>query len=169
MKLKKKYTGVRQPHLEHGSPRVGSWEYAEEWNYEVKEPIEQLDGYLYTIDCEIGDEVNAPSTVTYSNLKTCVFDTSTKYSSAFASTLSQSTSTEDYEPSYSSTAKDKEQISDFWSLGLSFEGTQYYDIWCLGAGDVHTTVCMDDQKFQYITKWNSRAQYEPSAAFWSDV
>ena len=68
MKLKKKYTGVRQPHLEHGSPRVGSWEYAEEWNYEVKEPIEMLDSYLYTIDCSIGDTVNVPAGTTYSNL-----------------------------------------------------------------------------------------------------
>ena len=68
MKLKKKYTGMRQPHLEHGSPRVGSWEEAEEWNYEVKEPISQLDSYLYTIDCEIGDTANVPSGTTYSNL-----------------------------------------------------------------------------------------------------
>ena len=34
--LKKKYTGVRHPHLEHGSPRVGNWEEAEMWNHEVK-------------------------------------------------------------------------------------------------------------------------------------
>ena len=39
MKLKKMYTGERHPHLEHGSPRVGDWEAAEEWNYEVKEPV----------------------------------------------------------------------------------------------------------------------------------
>ena len=100
-----------------------------------------------------------------------MFDTSTKYSSAFANTLTQSTSTTYYDPDYSSTADDKTQTSDFWSLGLSFGGTQYYDTWCLGGGDVHITVCMDDQKFQYITKQNSvnSAQYTPSAAFWSDV
>ena len=80
-----------------------------------------------------------------------MFDTSTKYSSTFASTLTQSTSLTYYDPDYSSTAKDKIKESDFWSLGLSFEGTQYYDTWCLGGGDVHITVCMDDQKFQYIT------------------
>ena len=88
MKIKKQYTGVRQPHLEHGSPRVGDWEEAEEWNFEVKEPIGQLDNYLYTTYCQIGDTANKPSYETYSNLKVCVFDTTSKYSSAFASSLS---------------------------------------------------------------------------------
>ena len=54
---------------------------------------------------------------------------------------------------------------------MNFEGVNYYDTWCLGAGDVHITVCMDDQPFQYVTTQNNvyRAQYTPSAAFWSDV
>ena len=40
MPIKKKYTGVRHPHLEHGSPLVGNWEEAEMWNYEAKFPVE---------------------------------------------------------------------------------------------------------------------------------
>ena len=47
--MKKKYTGLRH------SPRVGNWEEAEMWNYEAKLPVSQLDNYLYTMPCEIGD------------------------------------------------------------------------------------------------------------------
>ena len=39
------------------SPRVGNWEEAEVWNYEVKTPVDQLDNYLYTMPCEIGDVI----------------------------------------------------------------------------------------------------------------
>ena len=48
-------------------------------------------------------------------------------------------------------------------------GTEYTDTWCLGGGDVHITVCLDDQKFYYISKQNSRPQYSLPEAFWTEV
>ena len=57
MPLKKQYTGLRHhPQLKE-SPVVGNWEEAEMWNYEVKTPVNQLDNYLYTMPCEIGDVI----------------------------------------------------------------------------------------------------------------
>lgn len=82
--LKKKYSDQRRPHLQHGSPLVGNWEEAEMWNYEVKEPVYNLDNYLYAIDCDIGDTASAPTTEDYHNDFVCVFDTTTSISSTFA-------------------------------------------------------------------------------------
>ena len=147
--LEKRYTGSRHPHLEHGSPLVGNWEEAEMWNYEVKEPISNIDNYMYVIDCSIGD-VGSSAGAGYSNHFKCLFDTTTSYSSSFAQTYA-TWSTKMYYPTYSSTSKNNDVSKTFWSLGLQYKGTQYTDTWCLGGGDVHITVCLDDQRFVYVT------------------
>ena len=91
------------------------------WNYEVKTPVDQLDNYLYTMPCEIGD-VTESSGAGYTNKSTCVFDTTTKYSSSFSSAVDAYT-VKMYNPTYSSTAVNNQVVNDFWTLGLSFEGT----------------------------------------------
>jgi hypothetical protein len=160
--------------LEHGSPLVGNWEEAEMWNYEVKEPVHNLDNYLYAIDCEIGDMAAVPAHTTYTNTYQCVFDTNTSYSSAFASSLS-GVGGSAYEPTYSSTSEDMSVTKTYDSMGLSFTGAQYTDDWCLGGSDVHITVCLPNQRFVYVTKENfpsnnkNKAQWKPPLASFNDV
>ena len=102
---KKRYTKERHPHLEHGSPLVGDWAEAEMWNYEVKEPVYNLDNYLYAVDCEIGDAGAVPSGVSYTNSFKCIFDTNTSHSSALSSSMNTYGNTF-YEPTYSTTKED---------------------------------------------------------------
>ena len=97
---------------------------------------------MYIIDCSIGD-VSKSAGADYSNHFKCLFDTTTSYSSAFSSTFAKYT-TMVYNPLYSSTAKNNDVLKTYWSLGLQFQCTQYTDQWCLGGGDVHITVCLDD-------------------------
>ena len=122
------------------------------WNYEVKEPVYSLDNYMYAMDCQIGSTDQVPSTVTtYTNNYKCIFDTTTSYSSAFASTFTDYSSS-NYNGDYSSTAEPTSQTTTFNTIGLEFTGLNYQDTWCLGKDDVHITVCLEQQRFLLINK-----------------
>ena len=126
---------------------MGNWEDSEMWNMEVKEPLNDLDGYMYAMDCQLGSAPNtAGVTAGYTNAFQCVFDTTTSVSSAFATTFTDYSNT-NYNPDYSDTSDSNGVTKTIWSLGLSFTGVQYTDKWCIGGTDVHVNVCMDDQRF----------------------
>lgn len=103
--LEKVYKPVNrhQNNLEQGHPVVGDWEEAEMWNMEVKEPVMNLDNYMYAIDCSIGGN-NSTLTphATYTNQFKCVFDTTTSVSSTFSTSFTDY-STVQYDPHYSPT------------------------------------------------------------------
>jgi len=120
------------------------------WNYEVKEPITNIDHYMYIIDCSIGD-VSSSAGAGYDNHSQCIFDTTTSVSSTLAQSYA-TWSTKMYYPTYSTTSKDLDVLKSYWTMGLYYQGTQYTDTWCLGGGDVHITVCNEDQRFVYVTK-----------------
>ena len=128
-----------QLHAEH--PRVGNWSDAELWDRQVKNPISNLDSYMYTMDCMLGSNYQASR---------CIFDTTTSVSSTFKPGFN-TYSTVFFDSESSDTFTDLGVTSQFWSIGLQWTGWQSKDTWCLGDGDVHTTVCLDQQKFIYTT------------------
>ena len=102
--LEKVYKPVdrHQNNLEQGHPVVGNWEEAEMWNMEVKEPVMNLDNYMYAIDCSIGGNNSTLTGATYTNQFKCVFDTTTSISSTFSTSFTDY-STVQYDPQYSPT------------------------------------------------------------------
>ena len=58
----------------------------------------------------------------------------------------------------------------FESIGLEWQGEKYNDIFCLGAGDVHTTVCMEDFPFIVTSSQinSNKAQWDPPLRDYED-
>ena len=54
-----------------------------------------------------------------------------------------------YDPQVSPTAVAQADV-DNTTDGYLFQGNMYTDNVCLGDGDVHTTVCLDSQKFYTV-------------------
>lgn len=76
------------------------------------------------------------------NIFKCVFDSTTSVSSTFASNMA------DYaiwfwNPEDSSSVVPSGRNETFMTLGLNFTGEVMTDKFCLGYGDVHTTVCIE--------------------------
>ena len=81
--MPKSLEGGEHPNLESVHPRVGNWSDAEYWNHISKLPIDnsQLDNYLYTVECLIGDYKKLAILQTWS---LCIFDSTTSISSVFS-------------------------------------------------------------------------------------
>ena len=110
---------------------------------------------MYTMDCMIG----TPTTSGDNQVSECVFDSSTPISSTFANTFT-TYSTSFWDSALSSTYVDYGVTKQFDSIGLQFQGYKSEDTWCLGGGDVHTTVCLENQQFVMITKQNTRSSQQ---------
>ena len=76
-----------------------------------------------------------------------------------------------YSASSSSTSKNLGVTKTFDSLGLTWNGYKYTDNWCVGGGDVHTTVCIDSFPFIYVDNQQlaSRAQWAPPLRSFNNV
>jgi len=127
---------------------------------------------MYAVDCTIGDiDATKSPPSTYTNEFRCVFDTTTSWSSTFATSFTDYSDIQ-YNPAYSSDANQQSTVSmKWWSLGLQFEGDQYTDTWCLGYSDPHVKVCMEDQWFGLIDKQfnQNKAQWDPPFKSFSNV
>ena len=88
--------------------------------------------------------IGTPTVTGANQVSQCVFDSSTPISSTFSSSFT-SYSYSFWDPTDSSTSVDYGVTKRFDSIGLSWEGYKYEDVWCLGGGDVHTTVCLENQ------------------------
>ncbi len=100
------------PNLQSEHPRVGNWSDAEIWDRQVKNPIANLDSYMYTMDCMLGSNYQASR---------CIFDTTTSISSTFKSSFT-TYATEFFNSSTSTTFTDLGVTSQFWSIGLQWTG-----------------------------------------------
>ena len=145
------------PQLEAGMhPIVGNWSDAEMWDQQVKNPTNTLSNYMYTMDCTIG----TPTVTDQDQVSQCVFDSSTPISGTFANSFT-TYSTKFWNPTLSSTAVDYGVTKKYDSIGLSWTGYKYEDVWCLGGGDVHTTVCLENYNFVQITTQNNPKTWSP--------
>ena len=130
------------PMPQRGSPRVGGWAEAEMWNGKVKEPLDGVGNFIFTGDVQFGTPLQ--------KMGKCIFDSSTEKIMAFAKGCQDcryftphqydkynSTTYELIVPSQKFTSQD----------GFSYTGDYIKDTVCLGNGDVHTTVCLDDHRF----------------------
>lgn len=114
-------------------------------------PILTLDNYMFVAECMIG-------TQTSPQVLDCIFDTSTSISSTFATNFYTYSVTE-WNPATSTTAINSGVAMNFNSIGMNWQGYKYTDTFCLGGGDIHTTVCLEDQPFVVISKELSETQF----------
>ena len=145
------------PRLESGHPRVGNWSDAEMWDGLVKEETNTLDNIMYTMDCMLGTPSSGSAEV-----QQCIVDSSTSLSSTFAFGF-YTYSWDQYNPSDSTTYHNIGVTKTFQSIGLTWTGYKYTDNWCIGGGDVHTTVCLDSLPFIYVDEQElvNKAQWVP--------
>ena len=126
------------------------------WDQKVKEPVNNLSNFMYTMDCIIGP----PATGESEQMSQCVFDTTTPVSSTFSTAFTNNPfSTTAWDSADSTTFFNYGVQKTYTSIGLDWTGDKAQDRFCLGDSDVHITVCMDDQDFVYIddietdTRW----------------
>ena len=145
------------PRLESGHPRVGNWSDAEMWDGLVKEETNTLDNIMYTMDCMLGTPSSGSAEV-----QQCIVDSSTSLSSTFAFGF-YTYSWDQYNPSDSTTYHNIGVTKTFQSIGLTWTGYKYTDNWCIGGGDIHTTVCIDSLPFIYVDEQElvNKAQWVP--------
>ena len=101
-------------------------------------PFNTLNNYMYVMDCIIG----TPPSGHEQQVNQCIFDTTTSISSTFAEGYTDYTDTT-FDPHFSESYVDYQVTEQVDTIGLQFEGVQVQDTWCLGGGDVHTTVCLE--------------------------
>ena len=115
------------------------------WDGRIKEPISGIGYFLFTGDIQFGTPGQA-----YTK---CIFDSSTIYTSTFTKDCKacKRISSAAFDPSKSKTYKiiQSKQIvhseDGFW-----FKGDLSTDKMCLGNGDPHTTVCLNDHRFYAV-------------------
>ena len=152
------------PQLESIHPRVGNWSDAEMWDKEVKNPVNPLGNYMYTMDCMIGTPIDED----HEQVSQCVFDSSTPISSTFGSEMSNYADVF-WDEHDSSTYVDYGVTKRFQSIGLFWTGWKFEDTWCLGGGDVHTTVCLEEQQFIQITSQQNPKVWTPPFKSYDNV
>ena len=120
-------------------PMLGGWEEAEMWDQKVKNPTNNLSNYMYTMNCQLGTPATGEERVT----QQCLFDTTTPVSSTFQPSFNIFSNT-NWDSADSTTYYSFGVDKTYTSLGLVFTGVKVQDTFCLGDGDVHITVCMDE-------------------------
>ena len=138
--------------------RLRNWADAEMWEKDAKLPVETVDNYMFITSCSIG-------TQTTTQVLGCIFDTSTSISSTQKGSLHAISTVQWGDSPYgaSTSAQASGVTVQFDSIGLQWQGEKYTDSICLGSGDVHTTVCLDDIPFVVTaSQMNSNnAQWDP--------
>jgi len=143
-----------KPAEEEGShPHLTDWSSAQSWEKDVKMPLESVDNYLFVMECMIG---TAPTL----QVLDCIFDTSTSVTSTFATTFTTYSNNE-WVSSTSPTYNDEKIVVRFNSIGINWQGSKGTDTFCLGGGDIHTTVCLEDHPFAVISSQLGTQQWTP--------
>ena len=127
------------------SPQVGSWAEAEMWDGRIKEPISGIGYFLFTGDIQFGTPGQ--------DYTKCIFDSSSQYTATFTKGCKtcKRVSSVAYDPSTSSTYKLIQAGQIVHSEdGFTFKGDLVTDKMCLGNGDPHTTVCLNDHRFYAV-------------------
>jgi len=117
------------------------------WDGRVKEPITGIGSFLFEGEVQLGTPLQKKSR--------CIFDSSTQFTSTFTKSCTECAkiSKTAFDPNQSDTYEKIQQGQIVFSEdGFKFKGDLSKDTICLGNGDVHTTVCLPDQRFYAVNQ-----------------
>ena len=149
------------------SKKLGNWTDADElfgWKSAL-EPMNNLDSYLYSVNCIIGNTGLIKKPI----VQQCLFDTSTPISSTFSPSFKDFSNVQ-WDKDDSKTVIEVGKTARFESIGLTWEGERLQDQWCIGDNENdYTTLCLF-QDFVYITEQvdKDEAQYDPPYKIYAD-